>query len=320
MKLSREINLFIIGSMVILGTLCAGVSTYSLYYNSKAEMEHLSNLLLSERKNNLRDLVAGAYSVLATANFYEPAQNALSDMRFGENNQNHFFVVDTDGMFWVYPENPDFLGKVKMDLSDAEGTPYIQQIINGATSSGEGVIQYKEMSEGSNGLITRLVHYKYFEKWKWVVCAGMSINDIEHVLAQKEKELEKSMLRQLVQISVMLLAALAISTLFSAKMISRRVVAPLLAIKDAAESIGQGNFNNTIEVKGGQEIRQLAKSILRMQNSLEISLKMTKQMKEQQKIRSLKNSTQTINSKKSDLKKTDLKYNVADDRKIHKVS
>ncbi|MGD9732791.1 MAG: phosphate ABC transporter substrate-binding protein PstS family protein [Desulfamplus sp.] len=285
MKLSREINMLIAGSMVILGVLCAAVSIYSIYSNSKSEIENLKELLINERKSNLRDLVAGAYSVLDTANFYESAQKALSDMRFGEKNQNYFLVVDTDGMFWVDPAHPDFIGKVNMDITDSEGSAYIQNIIKGAKISKEGFISYKDVAQGGDTPQTRLLYYRYFEKWKWVVCAGMYINDIENVLAQKESEIQKTMLSQLAQISILFLLVLIASVVFSTKLISTRVIKPLMTIKDAAERIGQGDFNNNIEVKASREITHLARSVQSMQISLDLALKMTNKMREEHKMR-----------------------------------
>ncbi|MBF0302672.1 MAG: phosphate ABC transporter substrate-binding protein PstS family protein [Desulfamplus sp.] len=283
MKLSREINILIAVSMVILGTLCAAVSIYSIHSNSQTEREHLRELLMSERKNNLRDLVAGAYSVLDTANFYESAQKALSDMRFGEKNQNYFLVVDTDGMFWVDPAHPELVGKVKIDMIDAEGQTYIQNIIAGAKSSKEGFVNYKDVPEGGKTPYTRLLHYKYFEKWKWVVCAGMYINDIENVLAKKEQEIQKTMLNQLIQILALFVLGLIVSVIFSSQLITKRIVRPLMKIKDAAERIGQGDFSNNIEVKASREITHLAKSVQSMQISLDLALKMTTKMREEHK-------------------------------------
>ncbi|MBF0201051.1 MAG: cache domain-containing protein [Desulfamplus sp.] len=293
MKLSKEINLLIIGSMIILWALCSGVSIYTLRSNSMAEMDHLKELLITERKKNLRDMVLGAYSVVATANFYEPAQNALHDMRFGEGRVNYFFVVDGDGMFWVNPVQPGFVGKVKIDITDAEGIPYIRKIIQDAGSSGEGFINYKEGSGPGDIYETRLVHYKIFEKWNWIICADMGISDIDNVLAAKEKEIHGAMVTQFLQISGLLVVALLLTTFISSRLVSKRVVKPLMQIKHAAERIGQGDFGNNLEVRGGLEMRQLAKSINSMQVSLDIALKMTRKMQEQNKIVPLKgNSSQ----------------------------
>ena len=278
----------IVGSMLLLGALCASASIYSLYTNSKGEWEHLRSLLISERKDNLRDLVSGAYSVLNTANFYEPAQKALTEMRFGEGNKNYFFVVDTDAMFWVYPIRPELVGKVEMEMVDAEGTPYIRQLIDGAKNTREGFIQYKEFPEGEENALTRLVYFKYFEKWQWIVCAGMYINDIESILAQKEKEIKSTMMTQLTLLGGMMGIALLLGCLISSKLISNRVIKPLITIKTAAERIGQGDFSNTLKVNGAEEIRQLAKSINTMQTSLDKSLKMTRKMIEKQKITQMK--------------------------------
>jgi len=71
-------------------------------------------------------------------------------MRFGENKQNYFFIVDTEGNFWVNPARPDLVGKAGKDLTDAQGKKYIKEILSNAAVSGEGFVRYQQLKPGED--------------------------------------------------------------------------------------------------------------------------------------------------------------------------
>ncbi len=268
MRLSNEINAIIVVVMISLGLLCAAASVYSIHRSSREEVRHIGQLLRSERMTQLEDLVSNAFSVLETANFYEPAQRAIGDMRFGEKKSNYFFVFDTAGLFWVHPAQPDLVGRVHPNLSDAEGRPFIERIIAAAQEEGTGFIEYKERRPEDGRLITKLARFKYFEKWRWILCTGISIDDIDQLVAQKEDEIAAGLRSQVVTILTIILVVSLLSILFSALLIRRRIVKPILAITDTAERIGLGDFSTNLKVNSSLEINQLALAIRRMQSSL----------------------------------------------------
>ena len=276
MKLSKEINLLIVGGMATLGILFASINVYTINKNSKAEMNHLSSLLKSERESKLRDLVYSAYSVLDTANFYEPAQAALNEMRFGENRQNYFLVVDTDGMIWVNPVRPEIVGKVKLDMEDAAGKPYIREIIDKALVQSEGFVNYRETPEGSEKPVTRMTYYKHFKEWDWIVCAGMYMDDINKLIAAKRDEIRQSMLFRVILITALVILTVIMGITIATYVISKRIVNPLVHISDAAGRIGMGDFSNEINVNASTEINQLARSVMIMQKNLEIAIRRAK--------------------------------------------
>ncbi|MCF8044210.1 MAG: cache domain-containing protein [Desulfarculaceae bacterium] len=276
MKLSKEINLLIVGGMAILGILFAAINVYTINKNSKAEMNHLSSLLKSERESKLRDLVYSAYSVLDTANFYEPAQAALSEMRFGKKRQNYFLVVDTDGMVWVNPVRPESVGKVKLDMEDAAGKPYIREIIDKAMLQSEGFVNYRETPEGAEKPVTRMTYYKHFKEWDWIVCAGMYMDDINRLLSAKQDEIKQSMLFRVILITALVILTVIMGITVATYVISKRIINPLVHISDAAGRIGMGDFSNDINVNASTEINQLAGSVMMMQKNLEIAIRRAK--------------------------------------------
>ena len=276
MKLNRQINVTLLISMGLFLAISIGASVYSLNHLKNAEMDNMRETLLIERKNKLRDVVANAYSVLETANFYEPAQKAIAGMRFGENQQNYFYVVDMSGIFWVNPARPKLVGTDGSGLKDANGRPYISEIISDAMIKGEGFMEYDEVKSGTGEPSRKLVHFKRFKDWEWVVCADMFIDDIDAVLFSNQQEIENTMVQQIVFLSVLGGLALIIIITMSNLFFRRKLVMPLARLTDAVDRIANGKFDVETDIRSSQEINRLVDAVQRMQNSFAVAYRRLK--------------------------------------------
>jgi len=253
--------------------------------------------LLDERKSQLRDVVENAYSVLETANFYEPAQAAIASMRFGEDRQNYFFVIDQKGMFWVNPDQPELIGRVSMDLTDLNGKRYIKQIIHHTQAEKQSFIRYRVKKPDSSDPSTKLVHFKSFEKWNWIVCAGIFIDDIETIIKKKEDYIQSAMINQIKLLSLAELLVFIISVTVSTILFQIKLVKPIEKLTQAAEEMVAGNFKNKINIKANYEIDQLANAIQRMQVSFAILY---------ERLRAIKTKSKAVKHSKNGPKKVNL--------------
>ncbi len=169
----------------------------AIFYYSKAniqeQMSTIRTILIEERKTQLNDLIANAYSVLSTANYYQDARNAIGNMRFGTGKNNYFFIVDMDGMMLVHPEHPELTGKIQNDLQDVDGRKIIQEILGTAQKNDEGFLQYRWPKPGTDIPVTKLTYFKVFKNWKWVLCTGIYLDDIEQAVDQKNSALMTAM-------------------------------------------------------------------------------------------------------------------------------
>lgn len=276
MKLNRQINVIILISMSLFLAISIGLSVYSLNSLKNTELSKMRETLMSERENNLRDVVQNAYSVLETANFYEPAQKAIANMRFGENKQNFFYIVDMSGMFWVNPANPQLIGTDGSGLKGAKGSPYIQKIMTDALVLGEGFIEYYDVKSGSGKPSKKLVHFKRFKDWEWVLCADMFVDDIDTILLTNQAEIEKAMMNQIKLLAALgvlaLLLAASISTLF----FRSKLVMPISKITDALDKIAEGDFDVRMNIRSSEEINKLVDAVERMQNSFAVAYRRLK--------------------------------------------
>ena len=270
MRINRQITAVIIMSMGLLLFFTIIFSYYSMNNLKNEEIQQMRQTLLEERKHQLRDVVQNAYSVLETANFYEPAQAAINSMRFGEDDQNHFFIIDQNGMFWVNPVQPESVGKVYMDLTDANGQRYIEEIISNANSAESAFVQYQAHKSGSTDPSTKLVHFKKFEKWNWIVCAGIFVDDIDVILDSKEKQIQNALITQIKLFGFGELLALIISVSISHRFFRTKLVKPIEELTRVAQEMVDGNFKTEINIESSREINQLVDAMQRMQDSFTI--------------------------------------------------
>jgi methyl-accepting chemotaxis protein len=179
-----------------------------------------------ERKSQLADLVANAYSVVSTADFFTTAQRALAAIRFGVDDQNYFFVVDMDGLMYVHPERPELVDKIQLDLEDAEGHKIIRKILKIAGEKGEGLIEYKWKRKGHNKASTKLCYVKLFKDWNWVICTGIYIDDIGYAVKQKESGIRRTIKLQMEWMSGLILGALCVAMMIST-VVSQKIARPI---------------------------------------------------------------------------------------------
>lgn len=270
MRINRQITVVIIMSMGLLLFFSIIFTYYSMNNLKNEEIKRIKQTLIEERKHHLRDVVQNAYSVLETARFYEPAQAAISNMRFGEDDQNYFFVIDQNGMFWVNPAQPESVGTVYLDLTDANGQRYIEEIISNANSAESAFVQYQAHKSGSTDPSTKLVHFKKFEKWNWIVCAGIFIDDIDAILKNKEQLIQHTLLNQIKLFSFAELLVLIISISISHRFFKTKLVKPIEALTQVAQEMVDGNFKTEINIESSREINQLVDAMQRMQDSFTI--------------------------------------------------
>jgi methyl-accepting chemotaxis protein len=191
-------------------------------------------------------------------------------MRFGEDDQNYFFVIDQNGMFWVNPAEPESVGKIYKNLTDADGQRYIKTIINNANSGERAFVQYQAFKSGSTAPSTKLVHFKKFEKWNWIVCAGIFVDDIDVILESKEQQIENALINQIKLFSLGELLALLISISISQRFFKIKLVKPIEELTIVAQEMVDGNFKSKINIDSSYEINKLVNAIQRMQDSFTI--------------------------------------------------
>ncbi|MBF0227523.1 MAG: cache domain-containing protein [Desulfobacterales bacterium] len=259
MSINKKINILSTSGLLILGIVFILIAVYSFNNESQKEIEQIRRMLMEERQNQLINLVSNAYSILETANFYEDAQKAISQMRFGNANQNCFFVIDTDAMVFVHPLNPDLIGKVKGDLTDEDGKKYIQEIINLAKEKESGFIEYREKKTDTGQVATKLAYIKLFKSWKWIVCTGFYIDDIEKIISEKQTMISSTLTSEILRFAT-LIALIMFAMIIISYFVSRRISIPIQRASAMLKNIakGEGDLTKRLKIQSKDEIGELA--------------------------------------------------------------
>jgi putative nucleotidyltransferase with HDIG domain len=121
------------------------------------------------RKENFKPLDAKQLSL-----------QVMQKMRFGKDNKNYFFIINTDGVMIFHPYLSDLIGKNILSLHDSRGNYYIKDFIDISNKSNSGFSNYifskYDDSKKEHEKITYITTYK---PWGWIIGAGMYVDDIQ---------------------------------------------------------------------------------------------------------------------------------------------
>jgi signal transduction histidine kinase len=147
-------------------------------------------------------------------------------------------------------------GEDAWEAKDAQGKPYIQEIVRAATGAAPGqTVRLSYVRPSATGPRERLAMVTYFEPWDWVIVADM---DRDEALAPL-RQVQSSLISAVVTVALVAALLLAI-TIFLASRAAARLAAPLEAMAAAAERIAQGDVEQVVTYRGGDEVGRLAEA------------------------------------------------------------
>lgn len=144
------------------------------------------------------------------------------------------------------------------ETRDSNGRPVIKELITKAISLKRGelaTVRYRWQNPGESGPRWKIARLAYFEPWDWVI--GTSVYEDE--LQTYRKVLSGGRARMT---SYMGIAGLAIFLLIGllGVLVARTIARPVNQMKDAVETIIEGNLNQTVDVHSRDEIGTLAQA------------------------------------------------------------
>ena len=96
--------------------------------------------------------------------------NADGEYKFGEIYVN---VVDTDGIWRVYPPKPAGVGQNVSQVKDADGVFIIQEILKVAKEKGEGWVEYRWKNPASEKIEPKVTYVKKVDGQDLVAYVGI---------------------------------------------------------------------------------------------------------------------------------------------------
>jgi methyl-accepting chemotaxis protein len=201
----------------------------------------------------------GVYLEAAEEQFKQEAKRQISNLRFGPQGKDYFFIVNMSGAIVMHPIKPALNGKNMLAFKDPNGKKLFAEMIRVCREKGEGFVDYLWAKPGKDKPVAKLSFVKLFPQWNWIVGTGVYIDDIDEAMAKQEKVVQDAVGKQRISIMVVSAILLIIVTfvlVFVAKKISDPITNMSRMLQDIAE--GEGDLTSRLDVKTGDELEEMA--------------------------------------------------------------
>ena len=261
-RFSIQVRLAMIVSALIVGLIL--LSTISLIYEYRS--------LYSQQEEKVQKIVEVGHSTIA--HYYQQFSDGLideatakaeaialiKDIRY--DGENYLWINDQTPTMIMHPIKSSLNGQPLANIKDPDGTALFVDMVNVVNKSGQGFVPYKWPKPGFDEPVAKVSYVKSFKPWGWIVGTGVYIDNIDDLF-----------LNSLVMLISM---AIIISILVAGfvYIVSRSILLPAIETSTLMENIaqGEGDLTKRLDVKGKDEITQLASFfntfVSKMQDSL----------------------------------------------------
>ncbi len=164
----------------------------------KNEIKRSINFIEYEIKNN------------NIPNMKEHILERLERVRFGKDG--YLFVYDFNGVNLMHPILPKLIGKNLIDLKDKNGVFIIKELIDVSKNRDGGFVEYIWNKPSINKDAQKLGYAMSISSFKWMIGTGVYVDEINTILLEKQKNLDKKIKSDIYQI-IFILASIMLATI-----------------------------------------------------------------------------------------------------------
>ena len=148
--------------------------------------------MIQERQDKLHDMVTSALGLmkyydgqaaagkLTVPEAQEAVKVATRSMRWSDGN--YYGIYQYDGVTLVH-SNPKFEGVNRIDTTDPQGHRTVADLIDAGRKSGDGGFVWTLVPRpGQQVAVSKLTFAQSYEPWKWVIQAGVYVDDIDAIV------------------------------------------------------------------------------------------------------------------------------------------
>lgn len=206
--------------IIIMSLMIASISYYyvkNTYEDFDRDMEQLVNDYYTTQKQIIKkevDVVIDIinYKALSSSEeekyVKEEMVRVLHNISFQEGKSNYVFVYEVENIeggekfakMLVNPNRPDLLGQyLSSNYEDENGKKFREEFLSLIRKSGDAFSQYAYKKPFENEIKQKLSYFKYYPNWKWIVAAGIYLDDIEKDILKRKTVLENKVKKQVLQ-------------------------------------------------------------------------------------------------------------------------
>ena len=200
-------------------------------------------LTLDDRKFAIKSQVETAVSiikhyqdlnrsgVMSVEEAQKSAIAAMRHVRYG--NGESFFITDTQQVYKLSPNKPEFEGQNKSTLQDKNGK-FLLQDLTRAAQQGGGYVDYYFSKLGSAEALPKISYAALIPEWNWVIGTGVYIDDID-------AEMKKILIWGLIELAILAILVSLLAWLITASILRQLGGEPSEGIK-LMQQLAQGDL------------------------------------------------------------------------------
>ncbi|MDV4150846.1 methyl-accepting chemotaxis protein [Clostridium sp. AL.422] len=194
----------------------------------------------------------------------------LRSLKFGEEG---YFWADTIEGVNVVCLGTEVEGTNRLDSKDVKGNYMIKDIIENGKKEDGGYTDYWFPKSGETEAVQKRGYSKLYEPFNWVIGTGNYIDDINEIIALKETVHKEDLINGIIINIFLLISSLSIA-LSLALYASKKIVTPLIKIKDFAIRLSSYDFSDPINFKRKDEFGQTADALNQAQENIRDLIKL----------------------------------------------
>jgi len=111
------------------------------------------------------------------------AASEISELRYGDENKDYFWITDMQPVMIMHPYRPDLAGQDLTNYKDTEdksGKKLFVEFVNMVRRSGEGYLEYEwQWKDDPGRSAPKLSYVREIPEWGWIIGTGIYIHDVE---------------------------------------------------------------------------------------------------------------------------------------------
>lgn len=132
----------------------------------------------------------------------------IASIRFGT--EGYIFVVSYDGVTLMNDTQRELIGLNIWDMTDPNGVKVIQEERRAASAPNGDFIEYVWEKPTTGQKSPKISFVRGIEEWEWMIGAGVYVDEFQHLIDQNRAELARRIWHDILKISLILLALLAV--------------------------------------------------------------------------------------------------------------
>ncbi len=240
-------------------------------YRGRAYVVNAWYITAYEPIRNSSGEIVGVLYVGVKQEAVEALREAIMDIQVGKTG--YVYVIGGSGDIqgdYIISKDGVRDGENIWEAQDADGSLFIQNIVNKGVALREGEVAYERypwMNKGESQARYKTAAITYFAPWDWVIGAGAYEDDFQDATDTVHSAMNSlliwTIVGGLITLALVIVMALVIANL---------IIAPVKKLTLAADKISTGELDVDIDVKSRDEVGDLANGFGRMVASMKFMM------------------------------------------------